>query len=69
MREVYIAAYVRTPFSRSRPQQPERDVFHKIRGDELMAMVLEELPRRAGIEKRDVDRIHIGCAFPRWQRS
>ncbi|MDI9645280.1 MAG: acetyl-CoA C-acetyltransferase [Archaeoglobales archaeon] len=67
MREVYIAAYVRTPFSRSRPQQPERDVFHKIRGDELMAMVLEELPRRAGIEKRDVDRIHIGCAFPIWE--
>ena len=29
-----------------------------------MAMVLDELPKRAGIEKRDVDRILVGCAFP-----
>ncbi|MEM0320339.1 MAG: hypothetical protein QXS67_02880 [Candidatus Nezhaarchaeales archaeon] len=41
-----------------------RDVFYKIRGDELMAMVLDEIPRRAGISKKDVDRILIGCAFP-----
>ncbi|MEM2214147.1 MAG: acetyl-CoA C-acetyltransferase [Candidatus Nezhaarchaeales archaeon] len=64
MREVYVAAFVRTPFSRSRPREPERDVFYKIRGDELMAMVLDEIPRRAGISKKDVNRILIGCAFP-----
>ncbi len=64
MREVYIVGFVRTPFSRSRPRQPERDVFHKIRGDELMAMVLDELPKRVGVEKKDVDRVLIGCAFP-----
>ncbi|MCS7144416.1 MAG: acetyl-CoA C-acetyltransferase [Archaeoglobaceae archaeon] len=63
MREVYIAEYVRTPFSRSRPQQPERDVFYKLRGDELMALVLEELIKRANIDKKVVDRIHIGCAM------
>jgi acetyl-CoA C-acetyltransferase len=67
MREVYIAEYVRTPFSRSRPQQPERDVFCKIRGDELMALVLEELVKRANIDKRVVDRIHIGCAMQIWE--
>lgn len=64
MREVYIAEYLRTPFSRSRPKKPERDVFHRIRGDELMAMVLEKLPEKAGIEKKDVGRILLGCAFP-----
>ncbi|MCS7121822.1 MAG: acetyl-CoA C-acetyltransferase [Archaeoglobaceae archaeon] len=64
MREVYVAGFLRTPFSRSRPREPERDVFYKIRGDELMATVLDELPRRLGIEKKDVDRILIGCAFP-----
>ena len=64
MREVYIVGFVMTPFSRSRPRQPERDVFHKIRGDELMAMVLDKLPKRVGIEKRDVDRVLVGCAFP-----
>jgi len=62
--EVYIVEYLRTPFSRSRPKKPERDVFHKIRGDELMAMVLEKLPEKAGIEKKDVGRIVVGCAFP-----
>ncbi|MEG9194900.1 MAG: acetyl-CoA C-acetyltransferase [Archaeoglobales archaeon] len=67
MREVYIAEYVRTPFSRSRPQQPERDVFCKIRGDELMALVLEELVKRANIDKKVVDRIHIGCAMQIWE--
>ena len=65
--EVYIAGFVRTPFSRSRPREPERDVFCKIRGDELMAMVLDELPRRAGIQKKDVDRILVGTAFPVWE--
>ena len=64
MEEVYIVEYARTPFSRSRPKKPERDVFHQIRGDELMATVLEKLPERAGIEKKDVGRILLGCAFP-----
>lgn len=64
MEEVYIAEFLRTPFSRSRPKKPERDVFHQIRGDELMAMVLDKLPEKAGIEKRDVERILVGCAFP-----
>jgi len=64
MEEVYIVEYARTPFSRSRPKKPERDVFHQIRGDELMAIVLEKLPERAGVEKKDVGRILLGCAFP-----
>ncbi len=64
MEEVYIVEYARTPFSRSRPKKPERDVFHQIRGDELMAIVLEKLPEKAGIEKKEVGRILLGCAFP-----
>ena len=67
MEDVYIVGYLRTPFSRSRPKKPERDVFHQIRGDELMATVLDKLPEKTGIEKRDVDRILIGCAFPVWE--
>ncbi|MET1124341.1 MAG: acetyl-CoA C-acyltransferase, partial [Archaeoglobaceae archaeon] len=67
MREVYLVGFLRTPFSRSRPRQPERDVFHKIRGDELMAMVLDKLPEKVGVKKSDVDRILVGCAFPVWE--
>ncbi|WP_202318343.1 acetyl-CoA C-acetyltransferase [Archaeoglobus neptunius] len=67
MEEVYIAEYARTAFSRSRPKKPERDVFHQNRGDELMAVVLEKLPEMAGIEKKEVERILVGCAFPVWE--
>ncbi len=67
MEDVYIAGYLRTPFSRSRPKKPERDVFHQIRGDELMAMVLEKLPEKVGVDKGAIDRILVGCAFPVWE--
>ncbi|MEM0350976.1 MAG: acetyl-CoA C-acetyltransferase [Archaeoglobaceae archaeon] len=67
MREVYLVGFLRTPFSRSRPKEPQRDVFHMIRGDELMAMVLDKLPEKVGIKKENVDRILVGCAFPVWE--
>lgn len=67
LEDVYIVGFLRTPFSRSRPKKPERDVFHQIRGDELMAVVLNKLPEKAGIEKVKVERILIGCAFPVWE--
>ncbi len=67
MRDVYLVGFLRTPFSRSRPKEPQRDVFHMIRGDELMAAVLDKLPEKIGIRKEDVDRILVGCAFPVWE--
>ncbi|AGK60504.1 acetyl-CoA acetyltransferase [Archaeoglobus sulfaticallidus PM70-1] len=67
MREVYIVDYVRTPFSRSRPKKPEKDVFHKIRGDELAKIVLDRIVEKAGISKEIVERIVMGCAFGVWE--
>ncbi|MDI9610295.1 MAG: acetyl-CoA C-acetyltransferase [Archaeoglobaceae archaeon] len=67
MRDVYIVGYLRTAFSRSRPKEPARDVFSQLRGDELMATVLDRLPKQVGVEKKLVDRILIGCAFPVWE--
>ena len=40
LKEVYLVDYARTAFSRSRPKEPERDVFGEIRSDELLAMLL-----------------------------
>ena len=40
MKEVWLIDYARTAFSRSRPKQPERDVFGEIRSDELLATLL-----------------------------
>ena len=41
MREVVIAGYLRTAQSRSRPNDPARDWFCKMRSDELLDLVEE----------------------------
>ncbi len=63
MKEVVIAGYLRTAQSRSRPMDPARDWFCKIRGDELLAKLLPELIRRTGINAKEIDDFLIGCAM------
>jgi acetyl-CoA acyltransferase len=63
MRDVVIAGYLRTAQSRSRPNDPARDVFCKLRSDELLAKLLPELIRRAGIDAKEVDDFLVGCAL------
>ncbi|MHA1242324.1 MAG: hypothetical protein ACTSQU_16310 [Promethearchaeota archaeon] len=59
MKEVWLIDYARTAFSRSRPTQPERDVFGEIRGDELLAELLMKFfdgkLAEKGIEKKDIE--------------
>jgi len=66
MKEVWLIDYARTAFSRSRPKQPERDVFGEIRGDELLSELLikffDEKLADKGIEKKDVDEVSVGVA-------
>ncbi|MHA1594606.1 MAG: acetyl-CoA C-acetyltransferase [Candidatus Baldrarchaeia archaeon] len=61
-RDAVIVGYLRSPISRSRPKQPERDVFNWIRADELMAIVVKELIKRTGIDPKDVDDCIFGCS-------
>ena len=65
-KEVWLVDYARTAFSRSRPQQPERDVFSEIRGDELLAQLLmtmfDEKLADKGITKNDIEEVSIGVA-------
>jgi acetyl-CoA C-acetyltransferase len=63
MREVVIAGYLRTAQSRSRPKEPARDVFGKMRADELLAGLLPELARRTGIKPEEIDDFIVGCAL------
>ncbi len=63
MREVVIAGYLRTALSRSRPNDPARDWFHKLRADELMAKLLPELIQRTGIKAEEIDDFIIGSAY------
>jgi acetyl-CoA acetyltransferase family protein len=66
MKDVWLIDYARTAFSRSRPNQPEADVFGEIRGDELLAQLLtrffDEKLSKKGIEKKDMDEVSIGVA-------
>ena len=50
MRDVVIAGYLRTAQSRSRPNDPARDWFCKMRADELLAKLLPEVIKKSGIE-------------------
>ncbi len=63
MREVVIAGYLRTAQSRSRPNDPPRDWFHKLRSDELLAKLLPELIKRTGLKAEEVDDFIVGSAY------
>jgi len=63
MRKVVIAGYLRTAFSRSRPNDPARDWFHRLRTDELLARLLPELIDRTGIKAEEVDDFIVGSAY------
>lgn len=62
MKEVVIAGYLRTAQSRSRPRDPARDWFCKMRGDELLSKLLPEVIERAGVDPKEIDDFLVGCA-------
>ncbi len=62
MKEVVIAGYLRTALSRSRPNEPARDWFCRMRADELLAKLLPELIKRTGIPAEAIDDFLVGCA-------
>jgi acetyl-CoA acyltransferase len=62
MREVVIAGYLRTAQSRSRPKDPGRDWFHKLRADDLLTRLLPELIMRTGVEPNEIDDFIVGSA-------
>lgn len=63
MREVVIAGYLRTAQTRSRPNDPPRDWFHKVRSDDLLAKLLPELIKRTGIKAEEIDDFIVGSAL------
>ncbi len=63
-REAVIVDYLRSPFSRSRPREPERDAFNSIRMDDVAAMLIKELIKRTGIKPDEIDEVLAGTAQP-----
>ena len=62
MRDVVIAGYLRTAQTRSRPNDPARDWFCKLRSDELLAKILPEVIQKSGVTPEEVDDFLVGCA-------
>ena len=63
LREVYVADYLRVPFSRSRPTQPERDVYNSIRMDQALGHIIKKVLERSGVAPEDLGDVIIGCAL------
>ncbi|MGC8556190.1 MAG: beta-ketoacyl synthase N-terminal-like domain-containing protein, partial [Conexivisphaera sp.] len=63
LRDVYIVDYRRTAFSRSRPKEPERDVFNSIRMDEALGLLIADMVRRNSIDPLDIGDVITGCAL------
>ena len=64
MEEAVIVSYLRTPFSRSRPREPERDVFNSVRMDDMAGMLIQEMVRRTGINPEEIGDVITGTAMP-----
>jgi acetyl-CoA C-acetyltransferase len=63
MRDVVIGGYLRTAQSRARPNDPGRDWFHKLRGDDLLSILLPQLLKRTGVEAKEVEDFVTGAAI------
>ncbi|WP_136810808.1 acetyl-CoA C-acetyltransferase [Desulfosediminicola flagellatus] len=63
MNDVVIADYLRTAQSRSRPSAPERDWFHQLRADELLARLIPAILSRCDIPSAKIDDCIVGSAL------
>ena len=63
MKDVVIAGYLRTAQSRSRPGDPDRDLFGQLRADDLLAGLIPPVLHQAGVGGKDVDDFIVGSAL------
>jgi len=63
LREVYVTDYLRIPFSRSRPTQPERDVYNSVRMDHALGLIIRKLLERSAIAPDELGDVITGCAL------
>jgi acetyl-CoA C-acetyltransferase len=63
-REVVIVDYLRSPFSRSRPKEPEKDLLNEYRMDEVLAKLWKELIKRNKLDPKEIDEAITGTANP-----
>jgi len=64
VREAVIVDYQRTAFSRSRPREPEKDLFNSLRMDEATALLIKEMLKRTKVKPEEINELLVGCAQP-----
>ncbi|HOJ51505.1 MAG TPA: acetyl-CoA C-acetyltransferase [Syntrophales bacterium] len=64
LREAVIVDYLRSAFSRSRPREPERDVFNSLRMDQVGGMLVKEMLKRTNVKPEEVNHVLVGTANP-----
>ncbi len=64
MEEAVIVSYLRTPFSRARPREPERDAFNSLRMDDLAARLVQEMIKQTKINPAEIGDVLTGTAMP-----
>jgi acetyl-CoA C-acetyltransferase len=68
MRKAVIVDYLRSPFSRSRPREPEKDKFNPLRMDHVAAMLVEKIVERTGINPLEINEVIAASAFGVWEQ-
>lgn len=63
MNEVVIAGYLRTAQSKSKPGDPSKDWFHKLRADDLLGRLIPEILGKVEIRSEEIDDFLVGCAM------
>jgi len=63
LKDAYVAGYLRVPFSRSRPTQPEKDVYNSIRMDQALSLLIRKLLETTTFTPEEVGDVITGCAF------
>ena len=63
LREVYVVDFLRTPFSRSRPNEPERDVYNSMRMDQALALLIKKLMESNQVRPEEIGDVITGCSF------
>lgn len=64
-KDVYLVHYKRSAFSRSRPNDPDRDVFNSIRMDQALSELIRDSVTTTGINPAEIDDVIVGSAYQR----
>src|SRR5579885_3713767 len=62
-KDVYVVDYLRVPFSRSRPSEPEKDVYNSIRMDQALSQLITTLISRNKVNAEEIGDVITGCAL------